>query len=408
VTLPMRDRSDRDVRHARAVRFRVEADMEAVPAELMSRGSEQNDVRDPRGVAASARGWSQWLGDASAFALVGVALVGAVFESLDIATDNRRGVLFVAAGAASGALASAVYGRIETNRERIARARVVAWNIVRYFVAFELMRYGVAKLVGMQFYPRYYRLDTRAADLSPMALAWTFFGREYGYQAATGALEVLGALLLCFRRTSTFGACLLVAVMTNIVLVDFFYDVPVKLFSSVYLLMALFVLTPDARRLWAIFTTEGPAPARALPAAVTPRRWTRMATAFVVTLIVILPSADIVRKAHERGIFRTDALEGAWIVRTQTGIDLPSAGGTWEKVYFEKGAYGFIAVGGERVPFKTEIDERAKTLRLFDIGGSPDVRPVEARYDLDGRRLHVDGANDGAPFVLELTRDLPP
>jgi len=62
-----------------------------------------------------------------------------------------------------------------------ARVRLWVWTLVRFFVAFEMMRYGTA--VGMQFYTRYYFLDTRPADMTPMALAWTFFGLTYGYQA---------------------------------------------------------------------------------------------------------------------------------------------------------------------------------------------------------------------------------
>ena len=48
-----------------------------------------------------------------------------------------------------------------------------------------------------------------------------------------------GAVLLCFRRTATLGACVLLAVMSNVVLVSFYYGVSVKLFSCTYLAMIL-------------------------------------------------------------------------------------------------------------------------------------------------------------------------
>jgi uncharacterized membrane protein YphA (DoxX/SURF4 family) len=342
-----------------------------------------------------------------------VATVGFVVESLDVNTDNARGVLEVASGASVGALASALYGRLETHTDRMVRVRALAWSFVRFFVAFELIRYGVAKLVGMQFYPRYYRLDMRAADLSPMALAWTFFGRSFGYQAVSGALEVAAALLLCFRRTTTLGACVLLPVMTNIVLVNLFFDVPVKLFSSVYLVMSLYVLSPDARRLWTFFLGDGPVPARPSLAPAIPTAWRRIATAFVVALVLVLPAADIVHKAGQRGIFRTDAMEGAWNVQLRTGLDgLLGANGKWEKLYVEKGAYGFLRVNGESIPFKMEVDERARSLRLFDIGSpatcpGSSVREFATTYRLDGKRLRIEGTYDGAAFSVDLTRDLP-
>ena len=63
--------------------------------------------------------------------------------------------------------------------------RVFAWDVVRYVLAFEMVRYGLAKVVGMQFYPQYWTLDRRVVDLHPMSLVWAFFGRSYGYQLAT-------------------------------------------------------------------------------------------------------------------------------------------------------------------------------------------------------------------------------
>ena len=96
--------------------------METIPADLMSRPSREDASASHRS-SAGARTWPRAFGDAFSFALVGIALVGSVFESLDIATDNPRGVQSVAAGAAIGALASAVYGHFETSRERIARVR---------------------------------------------------------------------------------------------------------------------------------------------------------------------------------------------------------------------------------------------------------------------------------------------
>src|SRR5580693_7434162 len=106
------------------------------------------------------------------FALVGVAAVGIVVEMRDESADNLRGVLLVGAGAAAGAVAAVVHAWSERDPERVARARLGAWTAIRFFVAFEMVRYGTAKIVGMQFYPRYHLLDTRPLDMAPMSLAW--------------------------------------------------------------------------------------------------------------------------------------------------------------------------------------------------------------------------------------------
>jgi hypothetical protein len=381
---------------------------------LMSRPVDgEPSLRPPRTTRLS-RTWTVAIGDGASFALVGVAAVGLVFETFDWWSDNRAGISAVCAGAGAGAVASLVYGRLEGSAERAARVRLWVWTLVRFFVAFEMMRYGTAKVVGMQFYTRYYFLDTRPADMTPMALAWTFFGRTYGYQAISGVVEITSAALLAFRRTAALGACVLLAAMVNIVLLNFFYDVPIKLFSSIYLVMGLYVLSPDARRFWVFFLGEGPVPPRAYLAALAGRSTRRALSTFTVVLVLVLPAADIVHKAAQRGVFHTDRLEGAWTVVAVTGGGaghLPVEG-AWDKVYFEKGDYGFVQVGARRVRFDMEFDDAAGSLRLFDFDAPKgatvsDGRSMGGTFSTEGRRLHIDASYEGQSLSVELTRELP-
>src|SRR5207247_664814 len=99
----------------------------------------------------------------------------------------------------------------------------------RLVLGYEMIRYGIAKLIGMQFYPQYFRLDMRAADMSPMALAWAFMGRSYWYQAFAGAIEVGSGVLVCFRRTTFVGACVMATALLNVVLINYSYGVPLRL-----------------------------------------------------------------------------------------------------------------------------------------------------------------------------------
>jgi hypothetical protein len=60
---------------------------------------------------------------------------------------------------------------------------------------------------------------------------------------------VVGGTLLLFRRTTTLGALGVTAVMMNVLMINFCYDVPVKLYSLHLLLLAAFLVAPDAKRL---------------------------------------------------------------------------------------------------------------------------------------------------------------
>jgi hypothetical protein len=108
-----------------------------------------------------------------------------------------------------------------------------------------------------------------------MGLAWTFMGYSTGFNLFTGFFEALGGFLLFFRKTSTYGSLIAITVMSNIVAINFFYDVPVKLFSAVLLLMACFIASPDATRLANFFFLNKPVAPADLEVVVK-RRWMRI------------------------------------------------------------------------------------------------------------------------------------
>lgn len=122
---------------------------------------------------------------------------------------------------------------------------------IRYFLAFTMMGYGFAKVIKTQFpFPYVGKLLEPVGELSPMGLLWTFMGYSTPYTIFAGMGEVLGGLFLFFRRTTLLGALILSIVLINVVILNFSYDVPVKLFSLHLLFMTLLLLAPHASRLW--------------------------------------------------------------------------------------------------------------------------------------------------------------
>jgi len=131
--------------------------------------------------------------------------------------------------------------------------------LVRYYLAYMMFSYGFFKVFKAQFpFPTLTQLYTPLGDFTPMRLAWLFFGYSTPYTAFGGYAEVLGGLLLLFRKTITLGALVLLAVVGNVVMLNFSYDIPVKLFSCILLLMVLFLLAPDFSRLFSFFILNKP------------------------------------------------------------------------------------------------------------------------------------------------------
>lgn len=151
------------------------------------------------------------------------------------------------------------------DRRRPHYRTALAWLTVfiRYSLAFILIMYGSIKVIQLQFpFPSLYRLTQNFGDASPMGLAWTFMGYSQGYNLFAGLGEVVGGLLLFNRRTTTLGAIVALAVMGNVVMMNFSYDIPVKLFSSHLALMAAFLLSTDLPRLVRFFLLNQPVPPR--------------------------------------------------------------------------------------------------------------------------------------------------
>lgn len=120
---------------------------------------------------------------------------------------------------------------------------------LRYYVGVTLIGYGFVKIVQTQFPLIPERLLRSYGNSSPMGLLWTFMSFSPAYNFFTGAAEALGGLLLFFRPTKMIGALLSLGVLSNIVMLNFTYDVPVKLLSTHLLVMTFFLLIPDLSRL---------------------------------------------------------------------------------------------------------------------------------------------------------------
>ena len=132
-------------------------------------------------------------------------------------------------------LLAALLAAVWTWIDRRARSPIAtvprrdAGSYVRYTLAAILLEYGLSKVIKTQFpAPPLARLEERYSDASPMGLLWTFMGYSPLYNLFSGAVECAAALLF-FRATTTLGALLSVAAMSNVLLLNLCYDVPVKL-----------------------------------------------------------------------------------------------------------------------------------------------------------------------------------
>ena len=124
---------------------------------------------------------------------------------------------------------------------------------IRFYVGLMLINYGAAKLFKTQFsYPSLWRLTQPYGESSPMGIAWTFLGFSKGYNIFMGFAEVASVLLL-FRKTVTIGAIITLMSTANVMAVNYFYDVPVKLTTTHLVVMTCFLLAANFKTLIQFF-----------------------------------------------------------------------------------------------------------------------------------------------------------
>ena len=290
--------------------------------------------------------------------------------------------------ATASLVVAAVWSFADRRKGEYERLYRVLRVVLRYALGLIMLVYGVAKLFGGQFPPPDMgRLMQPFGDASPMGLLWTFMGASPAYVMFAGAGETLGAILVLLRRTTTLGALILTAVLTNVVTMNFCYDVPVKINSAHYLAMGLVLLLPDLGRLADVLWFHRPTvPTPA--AAPFRRRWVRIVFPAVKWAIVILLGASTAVQTRGMVAQYTQTpqnwYDGHWEVRdfTRTGeADSPSrAGGArWKRVKFEtQGGTSFFRwrnLDDSYGPLFEVVDDPAR--RIFTFTRSRSVALLE-------------------------------
>jgi hypothetical protein len=283
--------------------------------------------------------------------------------------------------------------------------------MVRFFLCQMLLGYGFAKVFPLQFaQPSSFRLAQQLGDMSPMGLLWTFMGFSPAYQIFTGAVEVLAGLSLTTRRTTLLGSLIALAAMTNVFLMNMCFDVPVKLYSLHYLLMAIFLIAPDLPRLIRVLVLGKAVEARPY----TPLFGNVILDRVVLSLRTLLVVAIVygqIRGNYERWIDMYGGppapVVGRWdlvsmeVDKKEPGKDDPM---TWNWLDFSSRKY--MRLAGPKPPhvmYSTTWDKTEKKLTLSRFT-KPDWSATFT-YELpEPEKLELQGQMDGKAISASLKR----
>lgn len=237
-----------------------------------------------------------------------------------------------------------LYLIISSRRERqgkfnAEKAHAIVFGLIRFWLAAAISSYGFAKISGAQFQGsgEIILRDSLLGDVGGNYLTWYYFNFSHTYMLIIGYVQIGGALLLLFRRTTLAGIFILLPVMINIVMIDLFYGIPpVPTANAIAFTAALvYLLLLYSQKLFILFFKKDIA---------STKRSNNAIKNILRIVVVVFAFINIYQSSLRYGNASTSAnieLSGKWKVEQSSinGVEiLPNAWQTdtsvWTTIYF--------------------------------------------------------------------------
>ena len=331
------------------------------------------------------------------FSLCFLALVGAINTSLFIIApllSSNLAKYIIPGGFLTLGLAViftfcfSFYWHLKEKKARIDPVQITSWlvTLVRYWIAFLLIDFGFQKLLETNFAISYHINDALVRTLTGSELTWSYFGYSYGLSVILALFQIIGSVLLLYRRTTLLGVSLLLPVVFNIVLINLFYEIgPITLLTSVLITLGLlFLIYQQKVDIIGFFKHYK----NTLPSIGT------TGLRFFARLFCILMPCLFVWY-YNYGVFQSKKYFGKWRVEEMTRNGRLISGTNWEKdslawnvLYFEqRGKLLFCPNPNMYVDristfMKYEYDERTGALKVISFERNPE-RPDTISVEID-------------------------
>lgn len=123
--------------------------------------------------------------------------------------------------------------------------------MLRYRLALGIIAFGFIKLFPLQMpYPSLSNLHTNYGDFLPWKIYFHTLGIAQPYEVFLGAVEVFAGLLLLFRRSTTFGAGIILGFTGNVFAANLAYNAGQEVYAAYLTIIAAVLFAHDAPRLY--------------------------------------------------------------------------------------------------------------------------------------------------------------
>jgi hypothetical protein len=256
------------------------------------------------------------------------------------------------------------------------------------FLALILFKYGLDKLFKQQFYlPEPNLLFTPLGHLDKDILYWSTMGVSRSYNIFLGMVEIAPAILLLFKKTRTIGAIIAMAVLMNIVAINFSFDISVKMFSTILLLLSIYLAWPGIKILSTSLLSGRNIqnPEKEDHSTRSKKQW------WTKTLIIFLIIMESLYPHLKRGNFNDDlaprpVLHGAYeVISGSSNIKVPYI----KRVFIHRDGYLIFQDNyDEMEDFKMEINSAKNEILISEYSGQTNV--IQFSYDKKNDILTID------------------
>jgi hypothetical protein len=279
------------------------------------------------------------------------------------------------------------------------------YDFCRYFVAFVIISYGWAKIMGSQFTILDSELDKPMGEVSGFWLTWYYFGYSPFYGNFIALIQIVAGFLLLYRKTVLLGACILFGVVGNIILIDIFYAIdPGALIMAGFMEAALFIILNFHRRelietFWTRQNSLFPIDKK--------RSSLRIAKILICALIVLIPPGCTYYIANYNNRVPT-VLDGKWQV-VNSSVSITDSDKPLTKIYFERNRAHMTVFrfGDDKwIEHHFEINPQTNEIYFWDKWLTKGNAIFSGQYELQNNRLVLKGQLQptNQPITVELQK----
>ena len=314
--------------------------------------------------------------------------------------------------AVTALIAAAVWSVVD--RKRPNYVTLYGWLrlFMRIVIAVAMISYGANKLWRMQFAePMLQRYIDTFGQTSPMGLLWAMMGTSRAYSFFGGVGEMAGGLLLLVPDFTALGALVTAGVMTNVLMLNFCYDVPRKIYCLHLIAFCIFLLLPDLRRLADFFLFRRRTQLSPTPPLFQDKYFNYSVAALQVIIgiaALIICGQQAARDAAKEAVKIQGPLRGIWAVdefSTDGATRLPLITDTtrWQDIVFDAPDQATVRfMDGSLKEYYMQWDPANHTITLWDTA-HPHWKSV-LNYTLEGDKLTLDGNLGSSPATAKTTR----